>query len=183
MNVMAFMQRLYRACLYLAAGTAALWPGLALAKGVKIECSQQASPGLHLLLIMGGVAGAIIALTLLAWAAHRVWRRYTGYYARFSFGLAAVVIAGLLLVISGIWLTPASSAVYASFGVELSAPVRLLMDYPFLLSLPLVLSPFLLMRAEGSAYREHYFAAFVAVEFALLCAAQWVLNIPIVIAC
>lgn len=49
MTIVAFMQGVYRACMRLAPGAVALWPGAALAKGVKIECSQQASAGEHLL--------------------------------------------------------------------------------------------------------------------------------------
>jgi hypothetical protein len=168
-----------------AIAVAVLWPGaaLALGDGVKIQCGQQTDSWLHLAFIVGGVAGAITGLTLLAWGAHWLWQRQTGRYGSFSLSLAAVIVTGLLLVASGIMLTPASSSVYASFGMDLSTPVQALMDYPFLLSIPLIAFPFLLIRVEGDPHRERYFAAFIALEFALLCAAQWVLNIPIVIAC
>ncbi len=179
------MRRALNACLRLAPGAAALWPGnaLALSGGVKIECGQQNDMWAHFLLVMAGVSTVIAAVTLAAWGTHRVWQRRAGGRTEFSVALVAAIVTGLLLVASGISLTPASSTVYASFGVELSATARVLMDYPFLLSLPLILFPFLLIRVQSDPRRERYFAAFAALEFALLCLAQWVLNIPIVIAC
>lgn len=169
----------------LALGAAALWPGTAraLGGGVRIECGQQNDAWTHFLLVMAGAGAVIAGVVLAAWAAHRLWQRHTGGRAEFSVTLAAVIVIGLLLIASGISLSPAASGVYASFGVELSAPARIVMDYPFLLSLPLIFFPFLLMRLESDPRREQYFAAFAALEFALLCVAQWVLNIPIVVAC
>lgn len=169
----------------LALGAAALWPGatLALGSGVRIECGQQNDAWTHYLLVMAGVSAVIAGVVLAAWSAHRLWLRRTGGRAEFSVMLTAVIVIGLLLIASGISLSPAPSGVYSSFGVELSAPARLLMDYPFLLSLPLIFFPFLLIRVGSDPRREQYFAAFAALEFALLCMAQWVLNIPITIAC
>lgn len=185
MNTTAIARRALRACAQTTVGAAALWPAAAraLGNGVRIECGQQADAWQHYAFIIGGVAAAIAAVTVLAWGAHALWQRHTGRRAEFSIALTVVIVTGLMLVASGISLSPTSSGVYASFGVELAAPVRLLMDYPFLLSIPLILFPFLLIRVEGHPHREQYFAGFAVLEFILLCAAQWVLNIPIVVSC
>lgn len=185
LDAVGLVRRVQRACLRLAPGLAALWPGAALALGgsVKIECGQQSDAWTHFLLTMAGVSALIAACTLAAWGVHRLRQRHGGTRTEFSFAFAAAIITGLLLIASGISLSPAPSGVYASFGVELSTPVRVLMDYPFLLSLPIILFPFLLMRVDGHPHREQYFAAFAALEFALLCVAQWVLNLPIVVTC
>jgi hypothetical protein len=185
LNVVGLVRRALCACARRALPAAALWPGpaLALSGGVRIECGQHSNAWAHYLLVMAGVSAVIAGVTLAAWGAHALWQRHTGRRAEFSLSLAAVIITGLLLIASGISLSPAPSGVYASFGVELSTAARVLMDYPFLLSVPLILFPFLLMRVESDPRREQYFAAFAALEFALLCVAQWVLNIPIVVAC
>jgi hypothetical protein len=184
---MVFLRGVLRTCARPALAAAVLWPGAAqaLGDGVQIECAQQIDGWgwRHYVLIMAGVAAAIVALTLLAWGAHRLWQRRTGWHTGFSFPLAAVIITGLLLVGSGLFLTPNASGVYESFGVDVSGTFRILMDYPFLLALPLILFPFLLLRVENDPHREQYFAAFAALEFALLCMAQWVIHNPIVIAC
>jgi hypothetical protein len=185
LGIAILMGRFLRACRAPAFAAALGWPGAAcaLGDGVRLECGQQASAGTHQVMILLGVAATVAALTLLAWVAHRLWQRATGRYAHFSFALAVVIVTGALLVASGIVLSPVSSSVYANFGVELSAPARAIMDYPFLLSLPLILFPFLLLKLEDHPHREQYFAAFAALELALLCAAQWVLNSPILISC
>lgn len=187
LNSMVFMRRVLRACARPALAALALSPGgaWALGEGVEIECAKQTDgwDWQHYALIMGGVAAAIIGLTLLAWSVHRLWQRRTGWHTGFSFPLAAVIITGVLLVGSGLFLSPRASTVYASFGVELSGAFRILMDYPFLLAVPLILFPFLLLKVEDDPHREQYFAAFAALEFALLCVAQWVIHNPIVVAC
>ena len=150
---------------------------------INFDAPRQAEDYVHRIGRTGRAGRTGVALTLLAWGVHRIWQRRTGWPTGFSFPLAAVIITGLLLGGRGLFLSPHASRVYASFGVELSGAFRILMDYPFLLALPLILFPFLLLRVENDPHREQYFAAFAALEFALLCMAQWVIHNPIVITC
>lgn len=184
---MVFVRQLLRACARPALAAGVLWPGAAWALGdsVEIECARHTDGWgwQHYVFIMGGVAAAIAGLTLLAWGVHRLWQRRTGWRTGFSFPLAVAVITGLLLVGSGLFLSPRASQVYESFGIDLSGVFRILMDYPFLLAAPLILFPFLLLKVENDPHREQYFAAFAALEFALLCLAQWVIHNPIVVTC
>ncbi len=179
------MQRALRACRSAACAAAVLWPGAAFALGdeVAVVCGPKPGAAPEAWAIVGALAAAVCALTALAWGAHRLWQRHARKRADFSFAFAATVVTGLMLVATGLLLSPALPKVYAGFGVELPWLTRLLMDYPFLLSVPLILFPFLLLKVEHDRHREQYFAAFAVLEFVLLCLAAWALDSPIVIAC
>lgn len=171
-------------CSGLAWTAAGLWPHAALALGdVAVVCGPKPQAEAGLLTIVPALAAMAGALVAVAWGAFRLWQRRRGWRGGFSLSLAAAIGNGVLLAGAGLILPPGLAAVYASFGVDLPWLTRLILDYPFLLSVPLLVLPFILLQVQRDPDRAHYFAAFAVVEFALLCLAVWALDNPIVVAC
>ena len=127
------------------------------------------------------IACAIFSAIVLAlnWGVQKVWKAAFKTQPPFDFFSVAALVGSLLLGAFGVFVVPQFSVLFASFGANLPAPTLLLMAYSNLLPAVFLLLLCVLYALKENVWRERYFAAVLAGEFAFLVLAVYTMYLPI----
>ncbi len=132
---------------------------------------------LLLVTVMAGVC-TLISVGLEA-TLKLIWRRMFRAEPPVDFLLILSYLVALLIAIWGAWIVPKFQALFDSFGADLPWTTRLVMQYHYLLGLPLVALLLLHFRAKGPDGGTPYVIHVLFVEFALSVLVVMSMYLPI----
>jgi hypothetical protein len=121
----------------------------------------------------------IAAALFFGWPIWMVWKAFSSRAPQSPGDLVFPGLSALWLAAMGMFFVPQFTTLFASFGVGLPLQSRLVLDYHYLLALPLVLFPFMWHALNGKPRRDGYFAALLAVDVWLTGFVLWALYLPI----